>query len=101
MTSSRTPITTPKLLPNDLKNQISIATEHSVLMCVLSMEHLDHLSALFGGIVAASNANPNPNTVSLELAKLGLVLADEFHNLMDCYREESQIKLGTLGKEQA
>jgi len=99
MTSSRTPIATPKLLPNDLNNQVFIATEHSVLMCVLSMEHLDHLRALFGGIVAASNANSN--TVPLDLAKLGLILTDDFHNLMDCYREESQIKLGVLSKEQA
>ena len=97
MTSTSTPILTPKLPPNDLNNQVLIATQHSVLMCVLSMEHLDHLRALFGGIVAASNSN----SVPLDLAKLGLILTDDFHDLMDCYREESQIKLGVLSKEQA
>ncbi len=99
MTSTSTPILTQKLPPNDLNNQVLAATQHSVLMCVLSMEHLEHLRALFGGIVAASNANSN--TVPLDLAKLGLILTDDFHNLMDCYREESQVKLGVLSKEQA
>nr|WP_315467281.1 hypothetical protein [uncultured Undibacterium sp.] len=97
MTDLHTPKANPKTSINELNSQVLIATQNSLLMCTLSMEYLDRLGALFGGIVAASNGD----TVPLELAKLGKYLVDDFHNTMDCYREENQNYLGTLSKEQA
>lgn len=97
MTDLHTPKANPKSSTDELNKQVLIATHNSLLMCTLSMEYLDRLGALFGGIVAASNGDAVP----LELAKLGKYLVADFHNTMDCYREENQNYLDTLSKEQA
>lgn len=97
MTDLHTPKANPQSLTDELNKQVLIATHNSLLMCTLSMEYLDRLGALFGGIVAASNGD----VVPLELAKLGKYLVADFHNTMDCYREENQNYLDTLSKEKA
>jgi hypothetical protein len=97
MTTPITSIPNPKSPTDKLNNQVLIATHNSLLMCTLSMEYLDRLGALFGGIIAASNGD----ALSLELAKVGKYLVADFHNTMDCYREENQNYLSTLSKEQA
>lgn len=78
-------------------DRVFIATHNALLMCTLSMTHLEQLRALFSGIVAASNKDATP----YELAKLGLFLVDDFHNTMDCNREENQNYLCILSKEQS
>jgi hypothetical protein len=97
MTDTHTPKANPKTSINELNKRVFAATQNSLFICTLSMEYLDRLGALFGGIVAASNGD----SVSLELAKLGKYLVSDFHNTMDCHREENQNHLNALSKEQA
>ena len=100
MTSTRTPKVTPKVTPktptDESNKQGLIASSDGFFMCVISMEYLERLGALFGGIVAASNAD----SVPMELAKLGKHLVADYHNEMDCYREDYEYKagLGALSK---
>jgi hypothetical protein len=52
-----------------------------------TLEYVGFLRAVIQGIKEISTSNGNKNVVK-DLSELGSYLADDFHNLIDCEREE-------------
>jgi len=72
-------------------NEWCLAEEASNIAAI-GVEYIEKLRAMMIGITAAS---ANQKAVD-ELAGIGLYLADDFHNMMDCMREDMLKKLSMI-----
>lgn len=72
-------------------NEWKLAEEGS-LIATIGVEYIEKLRAVIIGIAAAS---ANQNAVD-ELAGIGLYLADDFHNMMNCHEEGMLNKLSMI-----